>query len=204
VFLELASPGHKYKIALSGDPGRVWKPYIAHVIRASVQRKGVRVIESQRIHFADWMDDSWDEDYVGHDWVFENVLRFQARYPTPGQPHRTSDVLTVKNAGGQAVSFLRVSTTADLVLIFDLAPGTTTSVNTTGRTDVNWFHVDGRWLDGTEIPSAAPNFHDLARAGSDVVIVIERAAVAVTRRERASTTPPNPTASPGAASEKLN
>lgn len=111
VFAEHTSPNGVYRVTLSGRPQ--WVPggmqgRGVHIIRAAATKHGAVLTPPREIHYADSMDDSFNDDYCGTDWAFENVLRFQACHPVPGAPHRTSDVLIIANGTPRQITFLRL------------------------------------------------------------------------------------------------
>jgi hypothetical protein len=186
VFAEHTSPKGLYKVSLSGRPEPVPRGMLGwgvHIIRAAVSKGTVALVPPREIHYADSMDDSFNQDYCGADWVFENVLRLRSCHPVAGAPHRTSDTLTIRNAAFQAITFLEVSTATDVVLLLDVEAERGIRVPITGRTDVNWFRVSGLWADGQELPTASANFYELPSTGTEFDIIVAPKRVEVVRRE---------------------
>jgi hypothetical protein len=184
VFAEHTSPRGHYKVSLTGRPGAKWIGGV-HVIRAAVSKGNVMLVSPREIYYSGPMDDSFNNEYCGADWAFENVLRFQGCHPRPNASHRTSELI-IKNARRQAITFLRVSTIADMVLVIYLEGERSIRLPITGRTDGNWLHVNGLWADGQELPTGSANFHDLTSQGSEFEIVIDTERVAVGRRDQPS------------------
>jgi hypothetical protein len=164
-----------------------------HIIRAAVSKGTVALVPPREVHYADSMDDSFDQDYCGEGWVYENVLRLESCHPVAGASHRTSDTLTIRNAASQPLTFLMVSTNTDMVLFFEVEAELDIRVPITGRTDQQWFHVSGLWADGQEVPTALPNFRDLPSGGTEFEIAVESERVKVQRHGEPSNRPLQPT-----------
>jgi hypothetical protein len=196
VFAEHTSPTGLYTVSLSGRPGPVPGGVLGrgvHIIRAAVRRGSVEFVPPRQIHYADSMDDSFDEDYCGATWVLENVLRLDSCHPVAGAPHRTSDTVTIRNAGSQAITFLTVSTNTDMLLLFQVGAGQGIRVAVTGRTDQQWLHVTGLWADGQDIPTASGNFLELPSGGTAFEIAVGAERVKVLKGEGPSNGPLQPT-----------
>jgi len=164
-----------------------------HIVRAEVHRGTTVAVAPREIHYADSMDDSFNEDYCGAAWELENVLRFQSCHPVTGAPHRTADIVVLRNAASQAMTFVEISTNTDMMIFLDVPTKRDIRVPITGRTDQNWFHVSGLWADGRDLPTASPNFYDLPSGGSEFAVTVESRRVEVVRRDRPSNRSLRPT-----------
>jgi hypothetical protein len=154
---EFRSPRNTYTVRIWGHTTRAYTPLFHHVVRAEILKGSSRDVAPQEIHFSDWFDTAFGDEYVGTEWPQENVLRFKwlvaAREPGAHQ-------ITIENQTPMAVRFLRLRA-GDLFLVLDLPPGATAALGATPQRpmgDLSWISADGEFADNTRIHFRGFNF----------------------------------------------
>jgi hypothetical protein len=184
------SPNRTYAVDLTGHLAAPEIPIIEHHVRVTAHRGSIPLVRGHEVDFADWFDDGFTGKYGPSQWPQENVQRFVSIWRAGKLP----DTIRVENRSRQAVSFLAVKS-LDLFLLFDLAPGSVTSLASTAQSvagDLSWIAVSGVWSNGAQVPEVGKNF-DVSFAASvyEYVIAISDERVTVTQHPPASVTAPS-------------
>jgi hypothetical protein len=156
--------------------------FVEHLLYADAFKGSAEVVRKWEIHFADWLDTAFDEEYSGADWPQDNVLRLKAsgvdRAAAP-------DLIVLANHGSEPVAFLTVKS-RDLFIMLDIAPGVTTELAApaqSGLTDLSWVKVEGRWVSGARLPSTGVNFTLPKHSTGQFKYVVELSDAGVKMRE---------------------
>lgn len=149
-------------------------PFLEHTLRANVRKGSVPVVSNYDVHFADWFDTAFDDEYAGAVWVAENVLRLTSAASRDRQPTARDDMVVVENSSGRPVRFLSVKA-GDLFLAFDVPAGATLQLPATPQApaDTSWIQVAGVWADGTPLPGAGFNLERPARPDAPLRYVVD-------------------------------
>lgn len=154
--MSVTSPGKTYSVELSGHLRAPAFPVDEHYVRLTARRGDVVFVRNHEIHFADWFDESFADDYGPASWPAENVLRFGPPLTGKGQ----STIVRVRNETTRPVSFLKVVCEMQILLLFDLAPGGETTAPASADWDSSlnpWVHADGIWATGNPIRGVGEN-----------------------------------------------
>jgi hypothetical protein len=137
----LVSPTGAYEVRLYG---RVTSAaLLEHRVRAEVYRNGAPYIPPRVIYFAGLFNTSFEDRFGPPDWIVSNVLRFPA---AGGAGGREPDVLHVRNLDAQPFQSIRIETSTEMFMVFDVAPGTDLVLPMTPpakAADATWFDVLG-------------------------------------------------------------
>lgn len=155
---ELRSPRGTYVVRLFGILTAPRVPLIERRVRVQVLKGSTIVVDRREIHFADWFDAGFSDQYgESTDWPTENTLRF---FSPSLDAESSTDEVCVGNRSPVTVRFLKVQARS-MLLLFDLAPGSVTQLATAAQAqlgDQSWIAVDGEWADGTKIVACGLNF----------------------------------------------
>ena len=158
VAIALKSPRDTYDVKLIGRLSAPSIPIAEHRVRLTATRGNVPVVEGFEVHFADWFDGGFEDDYGRPDWPLENALRFPS---TSTQAKADADSVLVENKSRRVVPFLKVEC-GDLFLLFELQPGSLTSFTATPQTaagmERSWIDAEGEWQRGARMKGEARNF----------------------------------------------
>lgn len=187
-FVESMSPRGTYKVVVSGiSEAPTGRPFVEHKARLSVSKGSHTFLSDREIHFADWFDSGFNDDFSGHEWMQENVFRFVssgARWP------HFLDRLVIRNHADKGVRFLRLES-RDMLLFFDLGRGAEIAVQLTGQlrvervrdtnqTSYSWVAADGVWEDGEAIEFLGTNFWELPMdTAQEYTITVTNAGLAI-------------------------
>jgi hypothetical protein len=122
-----------------------------------VLRGSTIVVARREIHFADWFDAGFGDEYESSDWPREDTLRF---FSPSGNAEYLKDEIGVENLSSMTVRFLKVQA-RDMFLLFDLASGAVAQLATAAQAplgDQSWIAAEGEWADGTKIVGRGVNF----------------------------------------------
>jgi hypothetical protein len=134
----LRSPGGTYEVRLTG---RVQSAHIfENRVRAEVYKNGALHLPARLIYAAGLFDTSFDDRFGEPEWIAANALRFPAEGSTGGMP---PDVLNVRTTAVQPFRGIRIETTREMFLIFDLQRGTGMQFPIARPRQP----ADGRWFD---------------------------------------------------------
>jgi len=158
--VEYGSPGGVYTVQLIGRKTAPKIPFFEHTLRARVMKGSERIVDGWEVHFADWFDSAFEDQYVGSDWPAENVFRLKSAGSQRTVQGTPEDHVTVENNAERSIRFLSVRA-ADSYLIFDLESGSKLELKTTAQwpvADFSAIEVAGTWANGTTIPTASATF----------------------------------------------
>lgn len=152
----LTSPGQRYTVDVFGPLGIPTWPGIEYQVRVTARRGALVLTERHSIHFADWFDEAFTDDYGAGTWVAENVVRF----PTTWRTKRPNDFVRVENRTEHPIAFLTI-VCGDLLLMFELPPASVTETPVTAQRDwsgQSWVFAEGEWSSGRNLQSRGMNF----------------------------------------------
>lgn len=152
VFLTATSPNHTYSVNVKGHKGRTF--IIPRQVKADVVKSGQSFVSDIGLHTAwDSFDISFELAYPEVRWLGDNALEFyQPQYFEDGV-----DLLVISNRASDSVKYLRVQA-LNQVLVFDLQPGTSVSLDIPARDDWRYIELQGSFSDGREIPFHSNTF----------------------------------------------
>jgi hypothetical protein len=182
--MTLESPHKTYVVDVSGRLSAPTIPVIEHRVRMTVRRGARQIVYGHEVDFADWFDDGFRGQYGRSEWVLENAVRFVSTSPSKARP----DIIRVENRSGRPLPFLKVIC-RDLFLLFDLPPGSVTSLDATpqraGSVVQSWVDVDGEWTGGVQLPGRGRNFDiEPGSRAYEYLVTITDNGVALAQRPR--------------------
>jgi hypothetical protein len=153
------SPNNKYKVELWEDKTQPFLPFETNIVTAKMVVAD-KYEYSTPIHYADWMDTSFDKTYFYFDWEKENILRIgNTKLVSEG------DSVTVTNNSSKKIRFLRFGYALNEYLVFELEPKSKITVYNRYSTGDEYIYVDGEFEDGGKIPTNNVNFSEKAKRG---------------------------------------
>ena len=155
VFLSTTSPKGSYVVSLTGRRDRPRMPLLSNEVYFSASKEGKEYLTKEFFHYGDWFDPSFDDLYPQQKWVEENVVQFYSDEFSSAGPREN---IIVQNKTNKVIEYLRV-TSIDSFLLFDLQPGSTITLATSGPpADSSWLTVEGEFTEGEKIKETGVGF----------------------------------------------
>ena len=153
IISSIASPDKTYLLHLKGHETRPFLPIIEHSVYFDVFRNKELDLRNRSLHSGDWFDPSFKDLYPQYNWVSNSVIRF-GREAIDEDKY---DSLIVSNDSNQPINYLRIQS-ADLFLLFDLAPKSNVRLSAYPQTWLSWITVEGEFRSGELIQRNGSNF----------------------------------------------
>ena len=151
--VEYRSPRGTYTVQLTGRRSLPKLPLLHHVVFAQIRKGSEPLVRDWDVHFADWFDSGFDDQYTDGGWPAENVLRLRA----------AGDLETARRSRGRRRRDEPIGTRAspvsiqgfDLFFVLDLPPDAIMQLRQTGSPqsgDHSFMRVGGVWANGAKLP----------------------------------------------------
>lgn len=155
VFLSTSSPKGSYVVSLTGRRDRPKFPLRSNEVYFSVSKAGKEYLTNEFFHFGDWFDPSFDDLYPQQKWVEENVVQFYSDEFVSEGPREN---IVIQNKTNKVIKYLRVRS-IDSFLLFDLQPGATLTLDTSGpQANSSWLTVEGEFTGRWKIKETGVGF----------------------------------------------
>jgi hypothetical protein len=145
VFLTTSSPEKTYTVSLKGQ--KTQPLFFTVEVRFDVFKNGTPLLSDKFLYSADGLDFPFENQYPNHRWINEQSIKF---YREEDFRERASNTMVVVNKSGKTIRFVQIES-IDIVLIFEIQPGSAATIVTSRLGGADWFSIEGEFDDGRSI-----------------------------------------------------
>jgi hypothetical protein len=160
------SPDGRYRIEFSGEKDRPAIPFGTNLMTAELFEAS-RSIGRTEIHWADWMDSSFNLTYQTFRWHDSDVFALHGIQNKEPIDSGAGDSLTVSNRSQSKIRFINAYFDINRFLIMGLEPNSSRTVFIHHSVAPTWITASITLDDGTELKPAGVNFYESEKRKSE-------------------------------------